>query len=573
MKTGLLLIFLCVSSFLYPHSFTEISAITGGTYHEKQFREMLQEEKNKYRQTGNKHYLLTANYIEAFIYGNRGENNKRILKFLWVIENCPEQEYEIYTQANYHLSSYLVFCNSDETAAIFANNSLQAAKKGKIKGMMPLIYSLKGSIYYNLKNYRKAIVNYKNALLYYTDRKDKLFEASMNNNISLCFMQLGNYSKSNHFIERSLKKLDQIRSKNEGEEFFHALVRGNLGSNYYRMEQFDQAKPLLHEELDFYLDHPAYAENALHPIQQLLSIYGNDGNKAQEAFILSKIPVLVKSIYNLKTRNEFNKILYDQAIKTNDLKNIHRYGQELIRNNQLIFDSIINNSRILNNTIYDQQIRHLKKQFSTRDKLFKKTLESEQQSNTFRVLLFSSISLILVILFIERSRREKRNKVIQAQEQLIENKKRIILENEIKLKQEKITNLALNLNLKKETENAFLQKIREIKRKKQADPETILKELQLSVTNLINIDQKNAGNSMDVEEENSRFTLELQKLHPELSKQEQTFCSYFRMNLNSKEIASITSMTSGTVRVYKNKIKAKVGLNAEESLNDYLQAI
>ncbi|MGV3631908.1 MAG: helix-turn-helix transcriptional regulator [Bacteroidota bacterium] len=573
MKRRLLLLFLFVAPFLFSYNFTEIGALSSGQYNEALFREMLEDQRNKYHQSHDMHNLLAANYIEAFIYGNKGDNNKRILKFLWVIENCPDKEFEIYALANYHLSYYLVFCNSDETAAIFANNALRSAKKAKITGMVPLIYSLKGSISYNLKNYRKAIVNYKNALISYKEKRDKLFEASMNNNISLCFMQLGNYPKSNHFIELSLKKLDQIRDKNAGEEFFQRLVRGNLGSNYYRMGRYAEAKPLLHEEVAYYESHPNYAENALHPVQELLDMYGKEGNRAEEKRVLYKIPALSGSIQNLKVANEFTKILYDYAIKTNDLKNIRYYGQELIRNNQLIFDSIINNSRILNNTIYDQQIRHMKKQFKTRDKLFQTTLESKQKSNTFMLLLVSSISIILIILFIERNRREKRNKVILAQEQLIETKKRIILENEVKLKQEKITNLALNLNLKKETENAFLQKMKEIKRKKNTDPETILKELQLSVTNLINIDQKNAGNSLDVEEENSRFILELQKLHPGLSKQELTFCSYFRMNLNSKEIASITNMTSGTIRVYKNKIKAKAGLLAEENLNDYLQEI
>lgn len=573
MKKCLLLFLLFFSSLLHARDFSEISALVEGPFDEKRFREVIREEKMMYHQSGDKHYLLRANFVEAFLSGGLNDNNKRILKLLWVIENCPENESEIYTSANYHLGSYLVFCNSNETAAGFANNALRMALKKNLRSNLPVIYSLKATICYNMKDYRKAIVNYKKALAYHSNKKDMLFEPSMNNNISLCFMQLGNYSKSNHFIEKSLKKLDLIRNKNAGEEFFYVLVRGNLGSNYYRMGKYEAAKELLHEELDFYAAHPEHYEQGFHPMQQLMDIYNKQGNTSKIAELLVKIPVFEKSIRNLKIKNEFTKILYDHYNKVNDLNKTRLYGEKLIRNNQLIFDSIINTTNSLNNMLYAQQIRHLKKQFETKDKLFKTTLESKQKSNTFMLLLVSSISVILIILYIERNRREKRNKVILAQEQLIETKKRIILENEVKLKQEKITNLALNLNLKKETENAFLQKIREIKRKKQADPEIILKELQFSVTNLINIDQKNAGNSLDVEEENSRFMLELQKLHPELSKQELTFCSYFRMNLNSKEIASITSMTSGTIRVYKNKIKAKIGLSPDENLNDYLQEI
>ncbi len=573
MKKCLLIVFLLSFHFLHAHDFRKIATFAESPFNEKRFRETINEQQELYRQSGDKYHLLSARFIEAFLYGNLNDNNRRILKLLWVSENCDESHYEIYVSACYHLSSYLVYCNSYETADGFAETALQTAKKHKMKGIMPLLYTLKGTISYNLKDYRKAIRYYKNSLKHHSNYQDRLFIASMNNNISLCYMQSGNYPRSNEYIGRSLKHLEQIPDKNSGEAFFEALVKGNLGSNYYRMGAYEKAKPLLNGEIDFYFTHPDFLENALHPVQELLSIYQKEGNTQKTAEILARIPRIEQSIKNVKSRNEFTKILYDHYYAANDLANTRLFGQKLIRNNQLIFDSIIRNSNALNNMLYKQQIRHLKKQFKTRDKLFQTTLESKQKSNTFMLLLISSVTVILMILFIERNRREKRNKVIQAQEQLIETKKRIILENEVKLKQEKITNMALNLNLKKETENAFLQKIKEIKRRKNSDPETILKELQLSVTNLINIDQKNAGNSFEVEEENSRFMLELQKLHPGLSKQEISFCSYFRMNLNSKEIASITNMTSGTIRVYKNKIKAKVGLQSEESLNDYLQAL
>ena len=47
-------------------------------------------------------------------------------------------------------------------------------------------------------------------------------------------------------------------------------------------------------------------------------------------------------------------------------------------------------------------------------------------------------------------------------------------------------------------------------------------------------------------------------------------CNYFRLNMPSKEIASIEGITDGTVRVYKNKIKNKIGLSQLDSLNEYL---
>jgi len=69
------------------------------------------------------------------------------------------------------------------------------------------------------------------------------------------------------------------------------------------------------------------------------------------------------------------------------------------------------------------------------------------------------------------------------------------------------------------------------------------------------------------------FTHQLKKYHPQLSDQEIALCNHFRMNKASKEIAQIEGITDGTVRVYKNKIKNKIGLSQMDSLNVYLMNI
>ena len=73
-----------------------------------------------------------------------------------------------------------------------------------------------------------------------------------------------------------------------------------------------------------------------------------------------------------------------------------------------------------------------------------------------------------------------------------------------------------------------------------------------------------------IEVNNLNFSNTLRKQHPFLTDQEIGLCNYFRLNMPSKEIASIEGITDGTVRVYKNKIKNKIGLSQLDSLNEYL---
>ena len=84
------------------------------------------------------------------------------------------------------------------------------------------------------------------------------------------------------------------------------------------------------------------------------------------------------------------------------------------------------------------------------------------------------------------------------------------------------------------------------------------------------IDKKQIVKNSTALDDKGLFQKALEQFHPELSYQERILCSYFRLHLSSKEISVIEGITNGTVRVYKNKIKHKIGLNTEESLNEYL---
>lgn len=556
--------------FLSARTFEEIESLVNNAFNENTFRKAIQQERNLYTQSKDKTHLYQAVYLEAFLQSNLGNGNGRITKLLWVIENCPETEYKLYVSANYHLSSYLTFLNSPKTAEEFTNLAIKVAKKNSYKEYYANLYSSKAAIEYHLGNYYQAIPNYKLALKN-GSHNDFVFRASMNNNVSLCYTKLKQYHVANGFIRRAIIEMDRIKNKNESQIFFLNLIKGNLGSNYFRMGRLGEAQKLLENEVNYYFLHVENSQDALHSVQDLIAIYTRTNNNQALTAINAKITFFEKHSKSLQVKNEYIKLLYDSYLKRNDAEGIKKYSQKLIQNNQILTDSIVKNSESLNNAIFSQKIKHLKNQFKSKDKLLETTIRAKRTSTIFLILIFSSISLIIFILYSVKVRNARKNELIYAQEQELENNKRIILENELKLKQEKITNFAINLNIKKETENAFLQKLKDIRRKKNVDPETIIKELQFSVSNLINIDQKNIASQNEIEHESTKFISSLKTKHPELNKQEVGLCSYFRMNLNSKEIASLTGMTSGTIRVYKNKIKVKIGLQHEESLNEYLQ--
>jgi DNA-binding CsgD family transcriptional regulator len=564
-----LILFLFFINFSFGKTFEEINAILWKSFDRAKLVNLVNDEKKEYQETKKTALLLNIKFIESFIADFDNLKNVKLKKLLWIIEHCKSDDDVIFYNANYHLGSLLNSLNSRELAYYYAKQSLEASLKFKNNDLLKHNYSLLAAINYNDKKYYKAKYFYQKAIDA-NQMKEQLFTASMLNNLSLCYMKLGLIQTSNEYIFKSLSILKRIKDKPLNIKLFIKIVEGNLGSNYFKLNNLNKANYYLNEEITFYIKNNVELINIYKPLEELLKIYIVQKNEIQKNKVLSML-LKYEKIFSLKNNNyNFTEVLFNYYSNYNDLKKRLYFVNRLMKIKTKYSDSIQNNSIILNNNLYSQEIKHLKNQFQSNQKLLHSTLKSKRTTLFLVIVLFTLVFIILIILYIWRNRRIYKNELIQNQKNEIEKKQRIILENEVKLKQEKITSLALNLNLKKETEKTFLEKLKEIKRKKNVEIEDVLKDLHSSVSNLLNIDNKNHLQIEESSEENKKFKRNLLEKHPNLSKHEVNFCTYFRMNLSSKEIANLNNMTDGTIRVYKTKIKTKIGLSQEQKLSDYL---
>jgi hypothetical protein len=193
---------------------------------------------------------------------------------------------------------------------------------------------------------------------------------------------------------------------------------------------------------------------------------------------------------------------------------------------------------------------------------------------TFLSFFFSIASLIILTYILVRKR-----KIIQiAKKQSIQKSQIKSSQNEIKLqeilqkKDRELKELKLGLLKFKEVETFFLRELASFEKSGDTDYAALLMRLKNQVAlgyNDLKTDELKEVNPKK-EVENVNFSATLRKKHPFLTDQEIGLCNYFRLNMPSKEIASIEGITDGTVRVYKNKIKNKIGLSQMDSLNEYL---
>ncbi|MBK7028313.1 MAG: hypothetical protein IPH45_03490 [Bacteroidales bacterium] len=83
--------------------------------------------------------------------------------------------------------------------------------------------------------------------------------------------------------------------------------------------------------------------------------------------------------------------------------------------------------------------------------------------------------------------------------------------------------------------------------------------------------------SEDADLFNQRFTnlhqdffTKLQDAHPELSKTELKFCAYLRIQLSGNQIASIMNVTTEAIRKTRYRIRKKMDLSRDASLEAYI---
>ena len=62
----------------------------------------------------------------------------------------------------------------------------------------------------------------------------------------------------------------------------------------------------------------------------------------------------------------------------------------------------------------------------------------------------------------------------------------------------------------------------------------------------------------------------LQKTHPDLTKTEVKFCSYLRIHMTSHQIASVMDISMEAIRKNRYRIRKKLNLSAEDSLEAYI---
>ena len=221
-------------------------------------------------------------------------------------------------------------------------------------------------------------------------------------------------------------------------------------------------------------------------------------------------------------------------------------------------------------------------------------LNENSISNHPQTLNWVSGSLVIILLMIcillflrlkkrkSKSSQELRSLTLHHEEALNTLQKKLsersahqeYLDKELRFRQNEMTTMAMNIIHKNEFLNDLKKEIVTIK-SQMKDPESRhnLNKLSLMISQNISIDRDREKFQLHVDEQNSRFLQLLSDNFPSMTENEKRLATLLRLNLSSKEIASILNISPKSVEMNRYRLRKKLGVPSAVGLSEFIREL
>ncbi|WP_108804964.1 tetratricopeptide repeat protein [Aquimarina sp. Aq107] len=411
-----------------------------------------------------------------------------------------------------------------------------------------------------LKNYDKSIEYNKQALTIYKEKNDRLYESQALNDIGNSYFYLKDYENAIKYLNKGLPI-----SREMGVTTLEATILNNLGKAHTGIKQYKKAITYLDQSLSI-LQKTDNKNKIIEVLNDLGKTYNSINNPIKAKAFLNKSIKLATEIGvkgNLQigyfNRSESYEKLGDFKNSLSDFKNL-----------KTISDTIFNTKK-------SQQIEELKIIYETEKKEAAIALQKEEIKNlnqqveisNLRKTLYAGgmISFIAVsgLLFFGFKQRIKKNKIERE-------KQEEIYKQEIEFKKKELTSQTLHLVQK----NSFIQELKENLERIKNSPELFKVEFRRLVLLL----KKESAEDKDWEvfksyfaDVHNNFDNKLRSIYAEISEKEIRLASFLRMNLTTKEIATMLNVLPDSVLKSKYRLKKKLNLDKETDLYQFLNSL
>jgi len=393
-----------------------------------------------------------------------------------------------------------------------------------------------GTVYFNEGYMDSSLVNHEKSLSLYKDLDNENGISQELSNIGDIYVQNGQFLKANDYYLGSV----ELRKKNKDDYGLSISYTGLANANY----GIGNAK-----EAQLYFDSALVVSESIGSVWRTAEIY--------------------ESMSSFQARQGNYKLAYDA-----------------LKNYSEIRDTLFSREKI-------EVVRELEAQYQNEKTIKDLDIQKGQVKNLKRtngLFVFSLIALaviFLLIILLGRTRHKRillsnqKNMEIAETNRLLAESQQMAVEAELersKLEREKmraelqfkkkeLTQLALHIN----QQNDFLESLKNNIKEIGATPE--VKSLERELDAKLNLDKQREDFEMNIDLINEDFYRKLSERFPQLNENEKKLCAMIRLNLSSKEIASIQNISSKSVDMNRYRMRKKLNITGEEDLSKFLSEL
>lgn len=460
---------------------------------------------------------------------------------------------------NYPKYSYSISKKYMETAIMISKSTPQ-------KYLLGHLYSYKAGYLLAEKNYPEAEKYYNLSHDCFLKEKNYLYASSQYNNIASLLNDQKKIYEAVEKTKEAIEILNKQSVKGDSEKNLLNQMKTNLGLYFLEIKEYQSAEDILDEVLEFYKKEKLY-NKIVETSNYMIKILVITEKKEKLKKIITQLEYINSQfITDNKYKIYIAKILLNYYQTQKNLEKSKYYSEKIVDYNHALEEENQEKIKVISDIAHKSIIENINEKSNV------ELQNAKRKKNLVIASIIFTLFFLGYILEFYFTKRKKDAEIEILNQEKVEATKEL-LEQQVKSQEERIKNLHLNLNIKKETEEAFLEKIKKVRKSKTNDTEKILRELFVDMKNIANIDKKNFNFEIESERGGKCFKLALAEKFPNLTEQELQLCTYFRLGLSAKEISHLEKITDGSVRVYKSKIKTKMGLTKEDNLDLFLKKI
>ncbi len=413
-----------------------------------------------------------------------------------------------------------------------------------------------GLIYHEMAEYHRALNYYLRAEQLNRETGNSYLLAIVLNNVGLTYSDVGEFEKSLAYHNESLSLRE-----GSGNIIGMAYSYNNIGKVRHLMGEHNAALTALSQALELNDGQDPDLESIIHEHFSRILLETGD---YEEAAVHARLSLDLSRDFGTRLgEQEAYRLLSEIYHQKGDHGSAFSYHRRLLE----VRDSIFNDRMAAN-------IEELRARYESGQREAQIALLEQQRNHDqlVRNAMAAGVVLLLIIalLIFNRQKTEIRKNRIELENQRL---KELQLEQELDFKKRQLTSYSLHLVQKNELMRELGDKIHKIRSENGNGADYDLKSLENLIHYSFNLDEDWEEFSLYFEEVHPGFFDWLNDNCPNLTPNELRLCALLRLNLSSKEIASLLGISPSSVKIARYRLRKKLQLNTEESLTGYLMGM